>query len=358
MPKVSVLVPVYNVERYLSECLDSIVNQTLKDIEIICINDGSTDSSLSILEEYAKNDSRIKIIDKSNSGYGISMNIGLDNATGDYVGIIESDDFADLGMFETLYNMAVENKVDLVKSDWYCYWTKNNSDIKANAISKELSNRVFSTKDEPFVLKMQPAIWSGIYKREFLKENDVRFLETPGASYQDTGFYFKAMMQAKSVIFTTEAFLHYRQDNLNSSVNNKNKVYCICDEYKEIERYIKANRHLVESFLEYSYACRYKAYDWTVYRIAEKFIPDFIDNFAREFKEIDKSEVLGKCFYSQVNKKDFDLLLNNTNKFCKIFLRKIFFRKIRNFRKKLISVNFNSSRKSLVLFGKQIWCEK
>ena len=68
--------------------------------------------------------------------------------------------------------MAVENKVDLVKSDWYCYWTKNNSDIKANAISKELSNRVFSTKDEPFVLKMQPAIWSGIYKREFLKEND------------------------------------------------------------------------------------------------------------------------------------------------------------------------------------------
>ena len=182
MPKVSVLVPVYNVERYLRECLDSIVNQTLKDIEIICINDGSTDSSLSILEEYAKNDSRIKIIDKSNSGYGISMNIGLDNATGDYVGIIESDDFADLGMFETLYNMAVENKVDLVKSDWYCYWTKNNSDIKANAISKELSNRVFSTKDEPFVLKMQPAIWSGIYKREFLKENDVRFLETPGAS--------------------------------------------------------------------------------------------------------------------------------------------------------------------------------
>ena len=110
VPKISVLIPVYNVEKYLERCLKSVCNQSFKDIEIICINDGSTDSSLSILEEYAKNDSRIKIIDKSNSGYGISMNIGLDNATGDYVGIIESDDFADLGMFETLYNMAVENK--------------------------------------------------------------------------------------------------------------------------------------------------------------------------------------------------------------------------------------------------------
>lgn len=358
MPKVSVLVPVYNVEKYLRECLDSVVNQTLKDIEIICINDGSTDSSLSILEEYAKNDSRIKIIDKPNSGYGISMNIGLDNATGDYVGIIESDDFADLEMFENLYNMAIENNVDIAKSDWYCYWTKNNSNIKANAVSKELANKVFHTKDEHFVLKMQPAIWSGIYRREFLKENDVRFLETPGASYQDTGFYFKAMMQAKSIIFTSDAFLHYRQDNLNSSVNNKNKVYCICDEYKEIERYIKANQNLIEPFLEYSYVCRYKAYDWTVYRISEQFIPDFIDNFAQEFREIEKSGVLGEYFYSEIDKKDCDLLLNNTQKFCKKFRQKIFFRKIRNIRKKLISVNFNSNRKSLILFGKQILGEK
>lgn len=354
MTKVSVLVPVYNVEKYLKKCLDSILKQTLKDIEIICINDGSTDSSLTILEEYSKKDSRIKIINKPNSGYGNSMNIGLDSAIGEYIGIIESDDFADSKMFETLYNIAKTKEADIVKSDWYCYWTKGNSDIKANAVPKELSGRVFSAKDKLFVLKMQPAIWSGIYKREFLKSKNVRFLETPGASYQDTGFYFKAMMQASSIIFTSEAFVHYRQDNLNSSVNNKNKVYCICDEYNEIERYIHENRELITPFLEYSFLCRYKAYDWTIYRIAAPFISDFIEHFAQEFRRIEKSDILSDCFYSNINKKEFDLLLNNSNEFCKIFKRKIFYRKIRNLRKKIISINLNSSRKSLVLFGKQI----
>ena len=354
MTKVSVLVPVYNVEKYLKKCLDSIVNQSLKDIEIICINDGSTDSSLSILEEYSEKDSRIKVINKPNSGYGNSMNIGLDSAIGEYIGIIESDDFADSKMFEYLYNIAKTKNVDIVKSDWYCYWTKGDSDIKANAVPKELSGRVFSAKDELSVLKMQPAIWSGIYKRAFLKSRNVNFLETPGASYQDTGFYFKAIMQASSIIFTPEAFVHYRQDNLNSSVNNKNKVYCICDEYNEIERYIHENEELITPFLEYSFLCRYKAYDWTIYRIATHFIPDFIEYFAQEFRRISESGILSGCFYSNINKKEFDLLLNNPNEFCKIFKRKIFYRKIRNLRKKIISINLNSSRKSLVLFGKQI----
>ena len=92
-PKVSILVPCYNVEKYLKQCLDSIVNQTLQDIEIICINDGSTDSTLDIIKQYAKNDDRFVVIDKQNEGYGKSMNRGLDAATGEYIGIVESDDW-------------------------------------------------------------------------------------------------------------------------------------------------------------------------------------------------------------------------------------------------------------------------
>ena len=91
--KVSIVIPVYNVEHYLVECLDSAMNQTLHDIEIICVNDGSKDSSLEILLEYAKRDSRIKIIDKENAGYGHTMNLGIDMARGEYIGIIESDDY-------------------------------------------------------------------------------------------------------------------------------------------------------------------------------------------------------------------------------------------------------------------------
>ena len=107
--KVSVVIPVYNVERYLRQCLDSVINQTLKEIEIIIVNDGSKDSSLSIIKEYAAADNRITVIDKPNGGYGESMNRGFDKATGEYIGIIESDDYAELDMFEKLYATACEH---------------------------------------------------------------------------------------------------------------------------------------------------------------------------------------------------------------------------------------------------------
>ena len=103
MAKVSIIVPTYNVEQYLPECMESIVGQTLKDLEIICVNDGSTDSSLDILKKYAAADDRIIIIDKKNEGYGRAMNDGLDRATGEYVGIVEPDDYVDLHMYEDLY---------------------------------------------------------------------------------------------------------------------------------------------------------------------------------------------------------------------------------------------------------------
>lgn len=119
---VSILVPIYNVERYLEKCLNSLISQTLKNIEIICINDGSTDNSLAIIKKYAQKDSRIVIINKKNTGYGDSMNQGLKRAKGEYIGIVESDDFVDKKMFEVLYNMALQYKADIVKSSFYQYW--------------------------------------------------------------------------------------------------------------------------------------------------------------------------------------------------------------------------------------------
>ena len=116
MPKVSIIIPTYNVEAYLKECMDSVTRQTLKDIEIICINDGSTDGSLEILKEYADKDPRIVLVDKENEGYGVGMNIGLDKASGEYIGIVEPDDFVPLNMYEDLYNTAKENDLDFVKA--------------------------------------------------------------------------------------------------------------------------------------------------------------------------------------------------------------------------------------------------
>ena len=117
--KVSIIIPIYNVEQYLRECLDSVINQTLKNIEIICVNDGSKDNSLEILQEYEKKDKRIIIIDKKNSGYGHSMNVGINKATGEYIGIVEPDDYVKTNMFEKLYNKANELNLDFIKSDFY-----------------------------------------------------------------------------------------------------------------------------------------------------------------------------------------------------------------------------------------------
>ena len=114
-PKVSIIVPVYNMERYLGKCLDALTKQTLVDIEIVAVNDGSTDSSLNILRAYAEKDPRIRIIDKPNSGYGASMNRGIDEARGEYIGIVEPDDYPDLVMFDKLYKAAKKHTCDLVK---------------------------------------------------------------------------------------------------------------------------------------------------------------------------------------------------------------------------------------------------
>ena len=199
MPKVSIVVPVYNVEKFLPECLDSIINQTLKDIEVICVNDGSTDSSLDILNSYAQKDSRIIVINKSNSGYGNTMNMGINAAAGEYIGIIESDDFADKHMFEDLYKLAKDNDADIAKSNWYLYWGKHKFSRKNNNISSAKTFKIINSKQDKDLLRLNPSVWSAIYKREFLNKFNIRFLETPGASYQDLAFSFKVMYNSVTV---------------------------------------------------------------------------------------------------------------------------------------------------------------
>ena len=127
-PAVSILVPICNVEKYLDQCLDSLINQSLKDIEIICLNDGSTDSSPKIIQKYASLDDRIVVVDKQNTGYGDTMNLGIKKARGKYIGIVESDDYVDSEMFRSLYELAEDNDSDMVKGNFYYYYTDLSED--------------------------------------------------------------------------------------------------------------------------------------------------------------------------------------------------------------------------------------
>lgn len=199
--KVSIIIPVYNAEQNLRECLDSAVNQTLQEIEIICVNDGSTDGSLEILKEYAEHDSRVKVIDKENAGYGHTMNLGMDMACGEYIGIIESDDYVKIKMFETLYNIAALGNIDIVKADYYrfsahgdhlrlFYHMLTDNDDLYNKIITDIDN--FDT----FIFT---DMWCGIYKRSFLNINMIRHKATSEVSNQNNDFRPLTTVDAKSI---------------------------------------------------------------------------------------------------------------------------------------------------------------
>ena len=241
MVKVSVLVPVYNVKKYLRQCLDSLAAQTLDGIEFVCIDDGSTDGCSEILDAYAAQDERFRVIHKENSGYGASMNVGLRAARGKYIGIVESDDFADAEMFERLYDVAEVQQAEVVRSNFWA--TTQEGSTFWESCAGQPYNRVFCPMEEaPELIMALPTIWSSVYRRDFLAENDIWFHETPGASYQDVSFAFEVVSSAKRYFIVKDAWLHYRMDNAASSVHSKDKVFCISDEYDAIEAFLQEQK--------------------------------------------------------------------------------------------------------------------
>lgn len=310
MPNVSVVVPVYNTEKYLVQCLDSLKSQTLDDIEFICINDGSTDNSQEILNKYAINDSRFKIIAKKNSGYGHTMNVGIENASGEYIGIVESDDFVEPDMYKTLYENAKLYNADLVKSNFWIY--RYGEDIYLKALQNGPYLKVFTPRiEEQTVLLRGQSIWSAIYKKDMILRNNIRFLETPGASYQDTSFYFITMAVADRVVLLEDAFLHYRQDNPNSSVKSTGKTFLVCDEIKKIWDYLETKPKIKECLKYIVPEYQWNVYQWNITRLYEKDKFDFLERVYDEFKKLNDMNLLKREWWN--NKKAFDKMRRITD---------------------------------------------
>jgi glycosyltransferase involved in cell wall biosynthesis len=287
-PKVSVIMPVYNEESYLDLAINSVRNQLLKDIEIICVNDGSTDSSIDIINRHALEDHRIIVIDKENTGYGNSMNVGMAKATGEYVGVVETDDFILPDMFTTLYATAKEHDLDLIKSDHYTFvetfdgkTIKNYTPLTTN---KFYYNRVINPQEELGVFTLSMMTWSGIYRRTFLECNRIKHNETPGASYQDNGFWFQVFTQAEKAYFIDKAFYMLRRDNPNSSVRSKNKVNAMSVEYDFIGKFLLTSGRMDKYKHIYQYH-RCMAYHFTLNRISRELIYDYLHKFSHDFKE-------------------------------------------------------------------------
>ncbi len=221
MTKLSIIVPVYNVEKYLPKCLESLIKQTLKDIEIICVNDGSMDNSLAILKEFASKDSRIRIIDNQHQGVAKTRNTGIEQSTGEYIGFVDSDDYIDLDFFEKLYNSA----------------TKSNSDIAIASILKHKNFfNIYNAKytKEEIAITIQDKIklcedkkhfffyaWNKIYHSGFIKENNIKFSE--GQIYEDVMFAIKALYYSNKIISVYGTKYHYIEHE-NSLTKYKDKT--------------------------------------------------------------------------------------------------------------------------------------
>lgn len=318
MPKVSIIIPTYNVESYLRECMESVVRQTLHDIEIICINDGSTDGSLEILKEYADRDDRIVLVDKMNEGYGVGMNIGLDKATGEYIGIVEPDDFVPLSMYEDLYTVAKENDLDFVKADFYRF-TRSEKTGDMHLIYNHLDsegldyNQVIDPFEKPYITKFTMNTWSGIYRRKYIEKHHIRHNTTPGASFQDNGFFWQTFIYAKRCMFLDKPYYMNRRDNPNSSVNNKEKVYCMNVEYDFIRDIFmqKGNEELWDRFKYYYNYKRYFSYTFTIGRISDEFKREYVERISREFKRAKELDELDMNVFTPRTRERLNLLIKD-----------------------------------------------
>ena len=298
-PKVTILVPCYNVEQFLPQCLDSLATQKLKELQIICINDGSTDNTLSILQDYAAHDERFEIIDKPNSGYGASMNCGLQKARGEYIGIVESDDFADSRMFKRLYNMAKKHDCDLVKCNYAEY--ENGKIHRLYPFEGYPYKRVFNPGEYRNIIRVLPIIWAGIYRRSMLLENRILFTETPGASYQDTAFVQRVWFAAERVALLPGCFLNYRTDNAASSVKSSSKVYEICKEFTTSEAFLAQRPDKYALFAPVLNSVKMATYRWNFNRIAPEYRLDFCKRWIAELSCAEREGMLPHHIMSELD---------------------------------------------------------
>ena len=221
--KVSIILPSLNVARYIDECIKSVINQSLQEIEIICVDSGSIDGTKKIIENYAKQDARIKMIGSDKKSYGRQVNLGIMHAHGEYIAIVETDDFIIPDMYQCLYEYAKLDKLDYIAADFEMFYQLQNSsyyfigqhlfDIRIQDWYGIIlnSNQIAELRASDYVL------WKGIYNREFLNKNHIRFHESPKAAFQDMGFLQQVKTYAKKAKYIDRSFYCYRQDREETS---------------------------------------------------------------------------------------------------------------------------------------------
>ena len=324
---VSLVVPVYNAEKYLAKSIESMLSQSLKEMELILVNDGAKDNSLAICEEYAKKDSRITVINKKNEGACIARNTGIDIAKGKYIQLADADDYIDVTMYEKMYKKAEDNNCEIV----IC----NVNDVKGEekkvslCLEEGIINMDMIIKEDFLCekyCKLGTAVWHKIFKSELIKNNNIKFVNYNEVASEDTLFNFEAMMKAKKIYCLDEPLYNYiiTEASLTKSSVAKSNMVKRCINTVDIIRYfleknsIKAEQYI--NYLIYWEFINVLSYVEEVnVKNISKAIKEYskIKGFKAALKNIAFSSKLDKYFinhkgnYSSVNKvfdKTFSLL--------------------------------------------------
>lgn len=246
MPKVSVIVPFYNVEGYIEKCLDTLVNQTLEDIEIILVNDGSKDNSVLIAKKFLENyPKKIVYLEKENGGLSDARNFGIPYAKGEYIAFLDSDDYVEKNMYEEMYNLAKKENSDMVQCNFY--WEYIDKNKKKIGDMQKYSNK------KELITKGRVEAWNKLIKRELLENEEIRFPK--GLRYEDVEFTYKLAPYLEKVSFIDKPFIHYiqRQNSISNSQNERTAE--IFDVLDNVIKYYK-EKNIYEEYkneLEYIY---------------------------------------------------------------------------------------------------------
>lgn len=313
-PKVTVIVPFYKVQKYFERCLNSIVSQTIKELEIILIDDCGGDRSIEIAQEFAQRDSRIKIIqNEKNKGQGYSRNVGTRLAKGEYVAFVDSDDWLEPEMYELLYKKAVQTDADIVKCGFRFVWKDSTSiyDIKYIFPDEE---KTYKAVDNPLKIlgEQITAVWSGFYKKEFLLKYNFNFDEIN--KFEDLLFCWQTMIKANRIAVVGKVLCNYNKTNSTSDTNiSKFVVKYIAKDLELLGGEIKENKALHSSYILHVY----NNLLWVLPKVNLFQKKDIFNKYHQFLKGIDKTGVEELVLKNLAAPKIRYYINGNYNLFCK-----------------------------------------
>ena len=356
MIKISIIIPIYNVEKYLRQCLDSVINQTLEDIEIICIDDGSTDNCGQIIDKYASIDRRIVAIHKENGGYASAINKGIDIAKGEFIGIVESDDFCINTMFEDMYNAICDSNADYVMSDFY-YYESVKKDIKPYSYSEKMhfEYKIDKKNIKYFNLHLCPEIincpgfpWKNLYRKSFLDKNNIRLIQDGNGSYEDIVLNATILACAEKILYLNKPLYYYRVlHNEASSSNGKKTMINYLTRRKQARDILYDKNLFKDDVKEYFYYILLRGSCEFFKKISIKYKELFYNEMQKIFNLYKQDEIMFKYFPIE-SKQEFYAIVN------KNYLEYKKWKYWKDFNKNVVGIYITEKHIQITIFGIKI----